>query len=223
LAPAIAWILLRRRSERADDPKEFVVLPVLVVCATVLTLSVLPWTFFRYTIHLVPLVVLLLALLVWELWRRHRLLGLSLLLLLMFTNVLSTPLPPHRLRFDFLSFLYEITHDYDGPNEGIVEYLKEHGSEDQLVLTNYGQLPIIFYTNARAIGFGQDLRVPETADWIIARRGRGGQHHLRDSSRGYEPIVLDVPDIRWGNRPDPFYHQYRTVREGPRVVIYRKR
>lgn len=146
----------------------------------------------------------------------------SILLLLIFTNVFSLTMPPYQMRFDFFNYLYEITHDYDGPNEGIVNYLKKHGQADQFVITNYGQLPIMFYTNMRTIGFGQDLITTEKAAWIIVRRRRGYQKYLQSLSTGYQAIRIDYPDIPWGNRPDPVYHQYRTVMKAPRIVLYKR-
>ena len=196
---------------------------LLTVLATVAVLSVLPWAYFRYLIGLTPVCAILLGLVVWRIWDFNRAAATVVLALLIFTNVFTLALPPHRLKFDFPDFLYEITHDYDGPNEGIVRYLKEHGDAGQFVITNYGQLPIMFYTGMRAIGFGQDLRVPEQADWIIPRRGRPNEGFLRYLARGYRPIRIDYPDIPWGNRPDPFYHRYRTVTDAPKVILYKKR
>jgi len=74
----------------------------------------------------------------------------------------------------------------------------------------------------RAVGFSQDLSIPIEADWIIIRKGRGHQRYLRFLSRNYQAITLDYPDIPWGNRPDPFYHKYRTVTNEKRLVIYKK-
>jgi len=195
---------------------------LLVVCATVLTLSILPWIYFRYLIGLVPVFALLLGLCVWQVWRLNKAVAWVMLVLLMFSNLFSLPLPPHQFKYNLSDFLYEITHNYDGPNEGIVRYLQEHGTPDQFVITNYGQLPIMFYTGMRTIGFSQDLRVPEKADWIIIRNGRQNGGFLRYLSREYQPIVIDYPDLLWGNRPDPFFHHYSTAHNAPRVTLYKR-
>jgi hypothetical protein len=133
------------------------------------------------------------------------------------------PIPPHRVRFDLFNFLHESTHDYDGPNEGIVSYLNEHGKEGQFVKTNYGQFPILFYTKLKAIGYGQDLERPVEADWVIIRRGFGYETYLRSLLKDYEPIPIDYPDLSYGNPPDPGQHRYRTEKGGPQVILYERR
>ena len=223
LLPVLFWPRKNSAWSGAGIGKDNFFLLLLVVSATVAILSMLPWAYFRYLVGLVPVCALLLGLVVWRIWDFHKATSGGLLALLVFTNVFALPLPTHQLKFDFPNFLYELTHDYDDPNEGIVRYLKEHGSEDQFLITNYGQLPVMFYTGMRAIGFGQDLRVPEQADWIIARQGRPNEGFLHYLARRYQPITIDYPDIAWGNRPDPFYHRYRTVLDAPRAVLYKRR
>ncbi len=223
LSPLLFW---RRRDgawNGAGIGRGHFALLLLVVLATLAILSVLPWAYFRYLIGLVPICAILLGLVVWRVWDFNRLAATAVLALLVLTNLFTLPLTPHQLKFDFLNFLYEITHDYDDPNEGIVRYLQEHGSEDQFLITNYGQLPVMFYTGMRAIGFGQDLRVQDQADWIIARQGRPHHAFLRHLAREYQPIAIGYPDIAWGNRPDPFYHRYRTATNAPTVVLHKRR
>jgi hypothetical protein len=222
LMPVILWILARRTNDPRDAPRQNVVLLVLLVLATGLVLVVQPWTYFRYMVGLLPVFALLLALVVWEVWKRQRVLGLLTLGLLVFTNLPSAALPPFGLRFDLMSYLSELTHDYDGPNEAIVEYLRQYGTEDEVVLASYGNLPVMFYTRMRVVGFSQDLGTVRRPDWIIPRHGRGTQDYLLQLGRSYRKITLEAVDIPWGNRPDPAYHKFRTVREGPQVVILRR-
>lgn len=56
-------------------------------------------------------------------------------------------------------FLYELTHDFDGPIEGIVKFLDENGSENDIVAVTYGDMPLKFYTEMRLVGglTGEDL------------------------------------------------------------------
>jgi 4-amino-4-deoxy-L-arabinose transferase-like glycosyltransferase len=218
----IVWIFLKRKKGDDNTTWENTVLILFPIVCTILFLSVMPWMYFRYLIALVPLCCLLLGFIINKIMDSSRIAAYSILLLLIFTNVFSLTMPPYQMRFDFFNYLYEITHDYDGPNEGIVNYLKKHGQADQFVITNYGQLPIMFYTNMRTIGFGQDLITTEKADWIIVRRRRGYQKYLQSLSTGYQAIRIDYPDIPWGNRPDPVYHQYQTVMKAPRIVIYKR-
>jgi len=213
---------LKRRKGDDETSRANSMLILLIIACTITVLSAMPWMYFRYLIALVPLCCVLPALVIDRIMIFSKALAWSVMVLLIFTNVFSLTLPPYALRFDFLNYLYEITHDYDGPNEGIVTYLKTHGNQDQFVITNYGQLPIIFYTGMRAIGFGQNLRTSGKADWIIIRQGRSYQEYLRSLSAQYQAITIDYPDIPWENRPDPSYHYYRTAVKAPRVVIHKK-
>ena len=221
-AAALAWILFKRRKGDDETSRANSMLILIIIACTIAVLSAMPWMYFRYLIALVPLCCVLLALVIDRIMVFSKAVAGSVMVLLIFTNVFSLTLPPYALRFDFLNYLYEITHDYDGPNEGIVTYLRTHGHQDQFVITNYGQLPIIFYTGMRAIGFGQNLRTSGKADWIIIRKGRGDQEYLRSLCAQYQAITIDYPDIPWENRPDPSHHYYRTVSKAPRVVIHKK-
>ena len=129
-------------------------------------------------------------------------------------------------------FMYELTHDFDGPMEGIANYLNEHADDDDIVLITYGDMPLKFYTNLRIVGglTGETLFVASDPDWIIMRKFRAS--NLSDRVRNYiktfsisdyEPIVLDCVDTRFENREEPHNHYYRTVTDGPKVVIHRKK
>ena len=69
----------------------------------------------------------------------------------------------------FPKYLYEITHDYDGPIEGIVKFLNENAKETDTVKIVYGDHSLIFYT---------DLKVDNSwvydkehmPEWIVFRR-----------------------------------------------------
>lgn len=184
-------------------------------------LALLPWTYFRYLLGLLPVAALLSAVVLDRLFAVHAAVGAAAMAVLVGSNALSLALPPHRLESDAWRYLQELRHDYDGPNEALVEHLLAHGRRDQLVLTNYGQLPITFYTGMRAVGFGQDPRIPETPDWIVIRRGRPHMTYLSERARagGYRPIVLDAPDLLWGNRPDPAHHRFRSVTDAPKLLL----
>ena len=233
LAPVVLWILARRADDPRDAPRQSVALLVLLVLGAFLVLILLPWMYFRYMVGLLPMAAMLLALVVWEVWKRRRALGFVALGLLVLTNLPSAALPPFGIRFDLMNYLYELTHDYDGPNEAIVEYLRQHGTEDDVVVAAYGNLPIMFYTGMRVESWSSRATWSRQPDWIIPRQGWGDeriQDYLMRFGRDYERIELDAPDIRWGNRPDPTFHKFRTVRIGDpdggllvgKVVLFRR-
>jgi 4-amino-4-deoxy-L-arabinose transferase-like glycosyltransferase len=129
-------------------------------------------------------------------------------------------------------YLYEITHHYRGPIDGIVEYLGKHGTPDDIVAITYGDLPVKFYTRMRVVGglTGEDLSPALEAKWVIIRRHTVSQRdasvaqyffaHLRRED--YRSIELDCVDLMWNNRECPDLHAYRTVRNGPPVVIFER-
>jgi len=130
------------------------------------------------------------------------------------------------------NYLYEITHDYHGPIEGIVKYLNQHGKKDDVVIITYGDMPLKFYTDMRILGgeTGEDLSPAKEADWVIIRKyycsrveGMLRRYIFENiPSHKYERIILDYPDIPFENRESPTEHHYRTVENEDRVVIFRK-
>ncbi len=123
-------------------------------------------------------------------------------------------------------YLYEITHDYDGPNEGISKYINQHAGPDDIVKATYGDFIYQFYTNRIVIPRGQ-FENEIMPDWWVFR-GAWWHHGLLNKykavlDRDYEKIVLNYPELRWGNLPNPDYHKFKTVEDAPRVVIYRRK
>lgn len=219
MALLLPWAWLGTRDHRVRS--ELTLLFSVVLCALAL-LSFMPWTYFRYLIGLLPVCCILVALVLDRLFAVHRALGIAVCLVAISSNAFCLAIAPRALRFDIASYWYTITSDPVGPNRGIVDYLGEHGGADDLVLTNYGQLPIIFHTGMRAVGFGQDLRVAEKPDWIIIRMGRGARAYLLARARGYREVRLESPDLRWGNRPDPTWYRERPLERAPRVILHQR-
>jgi hypothetical protein len=159
------------------------------------------------------------ALIVKSAARIHPVAGVGVLIALL----ASQPLP---------DFVYELTHDYNGPIEGIVKYLNQHGKSSDIVAITYGDMPLKFYTKMRVVGglTGEDLSIAKKAKWVIIRRNivcdkdyAVAQYFANNlHPENYEPIVLDYPDIRFENREDPDRHYYRTVTKAPPVVIFRR-
>jgi 4-amino-4-deoxy-L-arabinose transferase-like glycosyltransferase len=249
-AQSTYWQLGLTRSEFS-----MVDLYLLVTVLTILFLAeAFIWMYFSYIVQLVPLLAALLALTVLKIVDRWRVPGYALIVVLVATNVLQVvpyvlPLARHfkwaslaprqylaetdaliatagRLRFDLADYAYELTHDYDGPDEGVVLYLTEHAAPGDVVLTNYGELPIAFYTGLDIAGGLSGFRMEHARqpEWVINRRdGPYGDEMAQVVSRGYyEAIEIPYPDILWGNRPVPEYHKFATVQNEPHVVIHRR-
>lgn len=228
---------------------------LLVTILTILFLAeAFIWMYFSYIVQLVPLLATLLALTVLKIVDRWRVLGYALIAVLLTTNILHAvpyalplsrqfkwaSLAPRqyladtdtliatagRLRLDLADYAYELTHDYDGPDEGMVLYLHQHADQGDLVLANYGELPIAFYTGLDVAGGLSGFRMGHVGEpqWVINRRdGPYRDEMAQIIARGfYEAVEIPYADILWGNRPVPEYHKYATVRGVPSVVIWRR-
>ena len=95
-----------------------------------------------------------------------------------------------------------------------------------MVVANYGELPIAFYTGLDIAGglSGYRLEKVEQPEWVINRAyGPYNDEVERIIAGGrYESIEIPYPDLPWGNRPVPEYHKFATVHGVPNVVIYRR-
>ena len=213
------------------------------------------WVFFRYWTHLIPLLFILLAIVVVWIVQRRPMLGYALLAVLLACNILHLvpyglpgikdwdpsalwPTSPAfqalsevwdkagRFRSDLWMYAQELTHDYEGPNEGLVAYLSAHAQPGQTVAVNYEDLPLMFYSELRVLGglSAHGLSAEAQPDWVINRKhGPYGELLMSIVESGrYERIEIPYPDIRWENRPQPGEHHYLTVQDEDPVVLYRR-
>jgi 4-amino-4-deoxy-L-arabinose transferase-like glycosyltransferase len=185
-----------------------------------------PGPFFRYLTPLLPLVALGLGAAAALAARVHWGAAVALLAAL----AVSQPLA---------RFGYELTHEFEGPIEGLVTYLDEHAAPADVVWITYGDLPLKFYTKLRVLGglTGEDLEVAlerEPPDWVVLRQhvvhperdGRVAdfirrQIDLSDASE-FRKIELPFTDTPFENREEPAEHRFRSARGGVPVVLYRR-
>jgi len=220
----LLWRTLVRRPAAGPDATTWrgVWLLVTYCGVTVVALSLTsPGAYVRYLAPLAPPLLLLAGLAVGAVLRRSRLLGAAVIALWV---VVCGNLQP---------YLHELGHDYDGPIEGIVEFLRLHARAGDTVAITYGDLPVKFYTDLRVVGglTGEDLTPAANAEWLILRR----HAHTREERRvrqilleslspdRYDRHVLAVPDIAWGNREDIRIHHFESVRDYEGVVIHGRR
>jgi hypothetical protein len=178
------------------------------------------YPFFRYLTPILPIFLLVISLIIKYAIDFNKIFGIAVIVVLVLLS-------------GFHNYLYEITHDYDGPIEGIVKYLNENGTENDTVVMPYGDLPLKFYTKMRVVGAvgGEDWSEAKEADWIVWRKylvtpkddKEFKLYLLRHVNwSDYQKIFIDYPDIPFENRENPDYHKFRTVENEDRVVIYRK-
>ena len=225
LLPLLAWAINSFRRRRISTPDVKIASNTcLMLFFAFFTIAMIalssPAPFFRYVAPLVPVCTLFIGLMLESIARLHPAIALAGLAVIGITGQLP-------------DYLYEITHDYDGPIEGIVKYLKENAKPDDIVAVTYEDLPIKFYTNLRVVGglTGEDLKPALNADWVIIRKYIVSKLAFENTRyfeqnipwEKYERIpLLGYPDIEFENREGPEEHLFRTAENEQPVIIYHK-
>jgi 4-amino-4-deoxy-L-arabinose transferase-like glycosyltransferase len=178
-----------------------------------------PWPYYRYLAPIIAPITILVAILIVSAGRLHWVVSVAIIAILISTGSLA-------------DFIYELTHDFDGPIEGIVKFLNEKGSENDIVAITYGDMPLKFYTKMRIVGglTGEDLSIAKQAKWIILRKHANCEKDLAVRKyllenipwHNYKPIVISYPDTDYENRENFDEHHFRTVLNKSRVVIYQR-
>ncbi len=178
-----------------------------------------PCPFYRYLAPLIAPITILVAVLVVAAARLHWVVSVVIIILLIATGHLT-------------DFIYELTHDFDGPIEGIVKFLNKNGSENDVVAITYGDMPLKFYTKMRIVGglTGEDLSIAKQARWIILRKypicekDIAVRKYLVENIpwHKYKPMIINYPDTAYENRESPDIHHFRTVLNESKVVIHQR-
>ena len=185
-----------------------------------ITLSVTaPNSFFRYLVPVLPVCAIVIGEFIELGFQAHPALGSVGIFLILFHQPLS-------------NYCYELTHDFRGPMEGFVGYLRQNAQPTDTVAISYGDMPIKWYTGLRVIGglTGENLEDADHARWIIIRKHFNCTQglvvtkflHSQLQKGRYEKFILDAPDTPYENREDPQNHLYRTATKEDRVVIYER-
>ena len=137
-----------------------------------------------------------------------------------------------RFKSVYFDHLYEISHDYKGPLDGVVEFFKTHGKPgDSCYIDNEAE-SLVFYTGMKMIP-NQDLTPRHPPDWIVLR----GEDRLFDGARNisykarnvkevlqanaYTRIDLNAPAIRVNNTYDIQIHLFRSPFSADKITVYR--
>lgn len=222
LAAAIAK--LRPRGRVSLPPaRQWMFLAAVVVLQAVLLL-VPDQRHLRYLIPVLPLFAIAEAFWLAAAIRRHRLGGAVLAALAIATLVLHTGQP----RAPLAEFAGELTHEYRGPMDGVIEHLRQHARPGETVKIPYDDRTVMFYMPALIVQPPSRFMDSGDADWIVIRRDWIPEEFFFSAvyqrlERTHEQTKLDAPDVLWQNREDPGTHQYLTVRGAPPVMIYRRK
>ena len=237
-----------------DDGERFVLFLFLILLANTAIMAFIPQREHRYLLHLYPLGAIALGWAVCRAWRYQRFSGVLLALLLGLTNWLHlVPMEllkidntiwhntPYMLTLPNLPlklYLTELRSGYPDVNQSLIRFFQTHARPGDTVLTTYGDLPLQFYTRCRVLG-GLQGAMPELEqlpDWVVKRRHtRMNREQLLNTSEDfilnhlnlpedYETVVLPYPDDRFGNRADPYYHEFVPATEPfAGLTVHRKK
>lgn len=133
------------------------------------------------------------------------------------------------IKFPIFYYIYEITHDYNGPTEGIVKYLNENAKKDDVVWAYFSGFYIQFYTDLRVMSLGEYDKYLDNKelqpDWIVyVRKANDYAQPLVDYAKNnnYIPIDLNYPNIYVENNPSITGHRFWTATDVPNLIIYKK-
>ena len=168
---------------------------------------------FRYLVYLFPVFYAILAYIICRWQSRHRFVTNFLLVVLIATNLLHSSISyaftkkfPLKFKSYIAGYLYEITHPYHGPVEGIVGFLREHARPGDTVKIPYPDHSIMFYCKDLKIDNSAHSENQTYPEWIVFRRfWSGGEKNLEDPyfkmvQAAYKKYEIDAPDIPWQNK-----------------------
>jgi len=202
-----------------SEEKQAISLIGLVVLVSIITFCFVEQRHLRYFVYFIPLLAMVQGLILLRLARRSKVLLAGFLAVSVITGTFNMGYP----NFLLPKYIYEITHDYDGPIEGIVKFLEKNASKGDTVKIIYGDLPLIFYTGLKIDNSWvyDDEHMPR---WIVFRRGWHEQltnDYYTKVTKKYKEYVLAYPDILYENRPgDLGYHKFATDKEAPGVIVF---
>jgi len=214
----------------------------------------------RYYVHLFPFLYILQAWIFVRFLSKRKILCAILMILIIFTNIFHNSLPylleagmpfkgPEKRKelvkevdFYLLEYIYEITHDYDGPVEGTVKFLKQHAKPGDTVKIAYSDASLIFYLPHLKIENDHFFNDKNFPDWIVWRdywineykghyedyahqwKSKYDEQYVQKIKNTYIAHEIPYPDIIWENRADDLeYHKFRTVKGERNVIIYEKK
>ena len=209
--------------------------------------------FLRYIVNLIPLLIIVHAYIISKFLKWNKYFGIFLISLVIFTNIPNESgfyiaLKPLKgvlsnifgvdkddideidkkalIKTNFVNYIYEVTHKYEGPIAAIVTYLNKNATKSDRFKTPYDVIGIMYYTGL--VG-SKDFSEESYPEWIILRSywtppAFYKSRYYENIVRRYEAIKLDARDIPWENRPDDMeYHKFRTVKTGPSLVIFKRK
>jgi len=138
---------------------------------------------------------------------------------------LSEPFPRfHSLAWDYLQ---ELTHEYVGPIGGAVRYLRAQARPGEVIVTTYEHFPLMFYTDLKVYSSHVSIDIGELPEWVLIHGAPGPIVPDRlvqalQNPEQYQRIEIPAHDFAWENIPEPNLHKFRTIVDGPPVVLFHR-
>ena len=253
----VALALPFRRGAYQDwesgGPRRGAILLALVIFGGLAGAVLAPLRFYRYIVPIVPIVVALGAISLTVLFHWGRL-GRGLACALVVSMVASSaPFVWSQSLVKLVTETFGVTaatgrsHDHGvhlarligelkappaGPITATVEFLQEHASPGDVIVTDYGELPLKFHTKLAVFG-GETQELPRWGchpEWLWPRDFQqfdSGTATVVDfieaSMRGgtYREVKVPGTDRPWENREEPDQHLFENPgADGPSIVLY---
>jgi len=134
----------------------------------------------------------------------------------------SNPLLAHRWILDYPA---ELSGDYDGPVEAVIRHLWREAAPGETILVQYEHFPFMYYTDLQVVRWNEAASLDRLPEWIFFHgpRREVPDVTIQRALGRYRRVPLDARETGWENIPEPYWHLFRTRREGPRVRLYRLR
>lgn len=236
-----------------DETEKFILVSMLAILASVFILALIPQRFFRYIVHLFPMLAIVFGWMIARLWRKHALSAALLGILLMGTNwlhiipmevlgIVNRPWQTDPTMLAYPNFplrllAMELLHGYPDVNANIIDYFQKNARKGDTILITYGDLPLQFYTDFKVLGGlrADDPEARNNPEWVVkrcvSRTDRDGflvqsddvSLHHLDLQRDYDRLELDFADEMFGNRADPYYHRFVPQEEPYQKLVVHRR
>ena len=185
----IRWYVGRKRFVISSWAWQSFIGLITMAAAYLVVLATGPWSYYRYTLGLLPIMAVSLAFMSWTVLKWNRLVGVLFTISFLFTGVFhqisASLFPTYRFAvpsagrsfpvFDrFLplgNYLYELAKPFNGPLDNLVKYLLQNGRPGDRIFISFGDLVLKFYTKYEVRGgqTGEDLRGWVEPEWVINR------------------------------------------------------
>jgi hypothetical protein len=222
---ALAWRVRHRPLVDARAWRPFAAL-VVFVAIYLLVVGAAPWSYYRYTVGLLPVAAVLLGFMCAHVLRWRRVVGVPVTACLMLTALFHVALPrpltvvrptelsqgrsfhSYDMLFPLGNLIYERTRPYAGPMELLVDLLSREAAPTDRVFITYGDLIVAFYTPLEVRGgqSGRPLEGWPEPEWIVVRSfftfdDRPAQRADTERKRAWLGRVLRTG--RYGAVPSP--------------------